>query len=104
MLPNVEERALPVLGQLTAEDLGLDVAQRAALTRAQALPLPVWKRTSLGTFDLAALKPAFGTVEIEATPEGGLYVADLQTALVERPELVVKHQGTAVAPDFKKFV
>ena len=104
MLPNVEERALPVLGELTAEDLGLDAAQRAAFARAQELPLPVWKRTNLGTLDLAALKPAFGAAEIEATPEGGVYVADLQTALVERPEIVVKHWGTAVAPDFNKFV
>jgi Fe-S cluster assembly protein SufD len=104
MLPNVEERALPVLGELTAEDLGLDLEQRGALARARTLELPIWKRTDLGTLDLAALTPVFGITEIEATPEGRLYVADLATALSERPELVRSHFCQAVAADFNTFV
>lgn len=104
MLPNVEERALPVLGELTAEDLGLQTEQRDALARAQATEAPVWKRTDLGTFDLAALKPVFGITEIEAAPEGKLYVADLATARAERPDLVQSHIGHAVAADFNKYV
>jgi Fe-S cluster assembly protein SufD len=93
-----------MLGALTAEDLGLDVEQREALARARTAELPIWKRTDLGSFDLAALKPVFGITEIEAAPEGGLYVADFATALVERPDLVRAHAGHAVHADFNKYV
>lgn len=104
MLPNVEERALPVLGELTADDLGLDAEQRETLARAQASESPIWKRTDLGTFDLSALKPVFGITEIEAATHGGLYVADLATALADRPEFVQSFIGRAVAADFNKYV
>lgn len=104
MLLNVEERALPVLGQLTAEDLGLEAEQSEMLARAQATESPNWKRTDLGTFDLSALKPVFGITEIEAAANGGLYVADLATALAERPDFVQSYIGRAVAADFNKYI
>jgi Fe-S cluster assembly scaffold protein SufB len=104
MLPNVEAQALPPLGELSAEILSPDGDRRAALTTAQQLDLPFWKRTDLGNFNLAALRPVFGTAEIETVPAGqGVYVADLQTALAERPEVVRKYWGKAVETDYNKF-
>ena len=104
MLPNVEAQTLPAIGELTAEALGPDGDRRAALTTAQQLDLPFWKRTNLGTFNPATLRPVFGSVEIEPIPSGqGIYVADLQTALAERPEVVHKYWGKAVETGYNKF-
>ena len=104
MLPNVEAPTLPALGALTSDTLGADDGRRDALLLAQGLDLPRWNRTNLGDFDLASLRPAFGVAEIEPAPQDqGLYVADLQTAFAERPELVGKYWGTAVSTGFNKF-
>lgn len=104
MLPNVEALVLPGLDEITAELLGLDETRRATLSTAQKLELPFWKRTDLGRFNLSSLRPVFGAAEVEPSPPApGLYVADLQTALVERPEIVRKYWGTAVPADFNKF-
>ena len=103
MLPNVEVQTLPALGALSADLLGLDEGRRAALATAQALAVPTWKRTDLRNLDPAALRPVYGAAEIDWTPEAGVYVADLQTALIERPEVVGKYLHTAVPVDFNKF-
>ena len=108
MLPNVEAQALPPIAELTAEALGLDGEHAARLSSAQALDLPQWRRTDLGNFDLARMRPVFGITEIEPAPAeyplpAGVYVADLHTALAERPEIVHKYFGTAVPSDFNKF-
>jgi Fe-S cluster assembly protein SufD len=103
MLPNVETQTLPPIGELTAEVLGLDGDHANLFATAQNLGLPNWKRTNLGAFDLAALRPVFGAAEIDAQADGGVYVADFQTALADRPELLRKYWGKAVAADFNKF-
>lgn len=104
MLPNVDTQSLPALGSLSADVLGQDRGRREALATAQALDLPAWKRTDLGSFNLDALRPVFGMIEIDAAPaSGGVYVADLQTAQAERPELLGRYLGTAVQPEFNKF-
>ncbi len=104
MLPNVEAQTLPVIGELTPKALGLTGERRDALALAQTLDLPVWKRTDLGRFELAGLRPVFGCAELESVPaDQGVYVADFQTAQAERPELVHTYFGTAVETSFNKF-
>src|SRR5580765_1672625 len=100
MLPNVDVRALPPLGDLTGEALGLAQERADMLRAALALELPYWPRTNLGTFDLAALRPVYGIAEVE--PSTDAYVAELQTALVERPGLIANYFGKAVPADFNK--
>ena len=48
--------------------------------------------------------PTFDAGEIQAPTLPGLYVADLQTALQEKPELLAKYRGKAVADDKNKFI
>jgi Fe-S cluster assembly protein SufD len=102
MLPNVEARTLPAIGELANEMLGLDGERLATFEAAQTLSLPVWKRTNLGDFDLKQLRPVFGYAEIE-TFATGVYVADLQTALVERPELLDQYANQAVEARFNAY-
>src|SRR3954449_13182109 len=75
MLPNVDVRMLPPIGELDGDTLGLTAEYANVLRQAQALELPYWSRTNLGTFDLAALRPVYGIAEIE--PAAGAYVAEL---------------------------
>ncbi len=104
MLPNVEAQMLPTIGKLTAETLGLEGERGAALATAQALDLPFWKRTDLAGFDLTTLRPVYGTVEVEPSQAGqGVYVADLQTALADRPDVVRRFWGQAVEVSFNKL-
>ena len=104
MLPNVEVQTLPRIGELTGEVLGLDGDRLAALALAQGLEAPRWTRTDLGTLSVADLRPTFGVMELEPGPaEHGVYVADLQTALVERPDLVDRYLGSAVSAGFNKY-
>lgn len=99
---------LLTLGELTADALpnGILVdARRTAWNAAQQLPLPQWRRTNLKDFQLDGLQVSYGAAQINA-PEKieGVYVADLHTALAEKPELVAKYWGTAVPHDHNKFV
>lgn len=104
MLPNVEVSTLPMIGELTPETLGVEGGQRDALLSALAMNMPRWSRTNLGAFDPAQLRPVYGFAEIDAAPaDKGLYVADLQTALNERPELLAKYWGAAVKTEFNKI-
>ncbi len=104
MLPNVEVQTLPLIGELTGASLGLDGDRQAALAIAQGLEAPRWPRTDLGALSVADLRPAFGAMELDPRPaEQGVYVADLQTALAERPDLVGRYFGTAVQTDFNKY-
>jgi Fe-S cluster assembly protein SufD len=100
--------ALPTLGDLTADVLpngALAEARRTAWDTAQQLPLPQWRRTDLKDFRHDTLQPSFGAAQI-STPDDleGVYVADWQTALAEKPDLVAKYFGTAVPHDANKFV
>lgn len=104
MLPNVDLASLPPLGELSGESLGFDDQQSAALQAAQALDLPRWRRIDLGNVDLSTLRPVFGAVDIEAGPlPQGVYVADLQTARTERPELIKKYFAVAVPAEENKL-
>ncbi|CAA9394848.1 MAG: hypothetical protein AVDCRST_MAG93-9915, partial [uncultured Chloroflexia bacterium] len=102
MLLNVESRTLPAIGELANEMLGLDGERLATFEAARTLSLPVWKRTNLGNFDLNQLRPVFGSAEIETTATG-VYVADLQTALVERPEVLAQYANQAVEARFNTY-
>ena len=102
MLPNVEAQTLPPIAELTADALGLEGQRRETLALAQALDLPRWSRTNLGKFDLTGLRPTFGMVEVETTAQD-VYVADLARARSERPDLVAKYLGSAVAAGMNKF-
>lgn len=99
---------LPALGELSAASLGTDALaeqRQLALTAAQQLELPIWRRTDLKDFKIGNLRPVFGTVEIEAgAVEAGVYVADFQTALQERGDLIGRYLGTAVKSDSNTFV
>jgi len=101
MLPNVDVRVLPSIGELDGAALGLSEAYADVLRQAQALDLPYWSRTNLGSFDLAALRPVYGIAEIE--PAAGAYVAELQTALSDRPDLIASYFGKAVPATFNKL-
>ncbi len=86
------------------DSMVLTADQQIALEQARGIPLPVWKRTRLDGLEVDALYPTFGAVEIQVPATPGLYVADLQTALREKPELVAKYRGKAVADDKNKFI
>jgi Fe-S cluster assembly protein SufD len=98
---------LPAVRELTVDMIENNVlaeARRSALATAQQLDLPIWRRTDLKDFKLDDLRPAYGTVEIHAQAEQGVYVADFQTALRDKGELVARYLGTAVPSDLNKFV
>lgn len=99
---------LPALSELSADSLGSDALaeqRQLALTAAHQLELPIWRRTDLKDFKIGNLRPVFGTVEIEAgAVEAGVYVADFQTALQERGDLIGRYLGTAVKSDSNTFV
>ncbi len=101
-------QTLPSIRGLTAEALEADAIReqrRTSLATAQQLPLPVWRRTDLKDFTLDGLRPVYGSVEIEASAaEQGVYIADFQTALEQRADLVVRYFGTAVKSDHNTFV
>ncbi|HEX6289993.1 MAG TPA: Fe-S cluster assembly protein SufD [Herpetosiphonaceae bacterium] len=102
-----ELQMLPTLRELTAEALERDTlveTRRAALTTAQQLELPFWRRTDLKRFKLDELRPTYGTVEISARAPQGVYVADFQTALRDKADLVGRYLGTALPTDFNTFV
>lgn len=107
MPANSQLHSLPTLGALTAEALdagALAEQRRSALAAAQELPTPFWRRTDLKDFQLDTLRPVYGAATIRAGEvEGGVYIADLQTALEERPELIARYLGTALPADFNKF-
>lgn len=109
MPANSAIQTLPALGELTADALdtgALADQRRAALASARQLDLPFWRRTDLKHFKLDELRPVYGSVRIEAADatEQGVYVADLQTALQEKGELIGQYFGTAVQGDFNTFV
>ena len=99
---------LPTLGELTAELLpngALADARRTAWDTAQQLPLPQWRRTDLKDFRHDTLQPSYGAAQLTLPADlEGVYVADWQTALVEKPDLIAKYFGTAVPHDANKFV
>jgi Fe-S cluster assembly protein SufD len=103
-----ELQALPALADLTPDALesGARAEQRqAALAAAQAAELPFWRRTDLKDFKLQTLRPVFGAVEIQAgAAEQGVYVADFQTALEQRADLIERYLGTVVKSDENVFV
>ena len=102
MFPNVEASELPVIGELANDMLGLDGDRLATFEAARTLDLPAWKRTNLGEFDIKNMRPVFGSVEIISTAEG-VYVADLQTALSEKPELLAEYMNHAVEAQFNAY-
>jgi Fe-S cluster assembly protein SufD len=104
MLPDVEATNLPALNELGVEQLGTDERRREALQAALSLESPVWRRTDLRRFDPWSMRPSFGNAEIQV-PSGveQLYVADLQRALAERPEVIGKYWGQAVPTNFNKY-
>lgn len=101
-------QTLPALGELTADALdqsNLATQRSTALATAQQLALPIWRRTDLKDFKLDGLRPTYGSATISTGAlEQGVYVADFQTALQERGELVARYFGTAVPTDINKFV
>jgi Fe-S cluster assembly protein SufD len=101
-------QTLPALSELSAASLGTDALteqRQSALATAQQLALPIWRRTDLKDFNIGNLRPVYGTVEIEAgAVEAGVYVADFQTALQERGDLIGRYLGTAVKSDSNTFV
>ena len=107
MLARSELQMLPTMRELTTETIennALAEARRSALTTAQQLELPIWRRTDLKDFKLDEPCPAYGTVEIDAQAEQGVYIADFQTALRDKGELVARYFGTAVPSDLNTFV
>jgi Fe-S cluster assembly protein SufD len=107
MLAKSDLQTLPALRELTVEALpgtGLVEARHSALATAQQLGLPFWRRTDLKDFKLDELRPVYGAVEIHAPTEQGVYVADFQTALRDKGELVARYLGTAVPVDLNTFV
>jgi Fe-S cluster assembly protein SufD len=107
MLARSELQTLPTVGELTVEAIennALAEARRSALATAQQLELPIWRRTDLKDFKLDQLRPAYGTAEIHAQAAQGVYVADFQTALREKGELIARYFGTAVPSDLNTFV
>lgn len=106
MLAKSDLHTLPALGELTAEQLEdgpLAEQRRRALAIAQRLELPFWRRTDLKDFQLDGLRPVYPGVEI-SSDDAQVYVADLQTALRERGELVLRYLGSAVPAEHNKFV
>lgn len=103
----MQARNSPTFGMLFTDAVGigpLTDLQQAAFGHARDTALPDWKRTRLAGLDLDALQPAFGAVEIIApAPSAGVYIADLRTALAERPELLARFAGTAVATKHNRF-
>lgn len=100
---------LPALAEIAADALENDVLaapRRAALETARRLGPPQWRRTDLKGFKLDGLRPAFGTVVIEAgnAASQGVYVADLKTALQERGDVVARYFGSGVAAEHNMFV
>jgi Fe-S cluster assembly protein SufD len=107
MLAKSEAQTLPLVRELTAEIFeqnALADTRRSALATAQQLELPIWRRTDLKDFKLDELRPTYGSVEIHASVEQGVYVADFQTALREQAELVARYLGTGVPSDLNRFV
>ncbi len=107
MLAKSDLQTLPALGELTADalDNGAFLKQRrAALELARQMELPFWRRTDLKDFRLDGLRPVYGTVEIRGGYDEGVYVADLQTALREKSDLVARYLGSAVPAEASKFV
>lgn len=108
MPANSDLQTLPTLGELTVDALAADALRAAraeALLRAQQLELPFWRRTDLKNFTLDGLQTTYGSVSVQV--EGGaqgVYVADLQTALHEKSDLVARYFGAAVSSDHNKFV
>ncbi|MBV9790178.1 MAG: hypothetical protein JOZ51_18460, partial [Chloroflexi bacterium] len=107
MLAKSESQTLAALSDLTPEIFeqnALTETRRSALATAQQLGLPFWRRTDLKDFKPDTLRPTYGAVEIHASVEQGVYVADFQTALREKGDLVARYFGTAVPSDLNSFV
>jgi len=107
MLARSEVQTLPTLRDVTAETIDNNVlaqARRSALATAQQLDLPIWRRTDLRDFKVEDLRLTYGTVEIHARVEQGVYVADFQTALRDKGDLLARYFGTAVPTDLNTFV
>ncbi len=108
MLAKSELQTLPVLRDLTADVLPNGVladVRHAALQTAQQLPLPFWRRTDLKDFKLDDLQPVFGAVEVQpVSGDQQVYVADLQTALQEKGDLIARYYGKAMPADYNTFV
>ncbi len=108
MLAN-SQLTLPALAEISADALendALAAPRRAALEAARRLGLPFWRRTDLKGFTLDGLRPTFGSASIDAgnAAEQGVYVADLQTALRERSDIVARYWGSAVDAEHNIFV
>lgn len=106
-MPANDLQTLPPIAELTADVIENGVLaeqQRAALQTAQQLTLPFWRRTDLKDFRLDGLRPVYGSVQLPPVVDPSIYVADLQTALRERGDLVERYFGTAVKTDLNTFV
>jgi len=108
MLAN-SQLTLPALAEIAADALENDAlapARRAALEAARRLGMPQWRRTQLKGFALDGLRPAYGIAAVDAgeAVAQGVYVADLQTALRERGDLVTRYLGSAVDAEHNVFV
>lgn len=108
MPANSATTTLPVLRELTADALEHGVLaeqRRTALATAKQLALPFWRRTDLKDFKLDELQPTYGSITISGgANQDGVYIADFQTALRERSDLIVRYFGTAVAAEHNTFV
>ncbi|GAC1539356.1 MAG: Fe-S cluster assembly protein SufD [Herpetosiphon sp.] len=97
----------PTFGTVLADAIGtgpLAEHQQSALEHVRTAAMPIWKRTRLEELNFDALYPTFGSAEISVADAGGAYVADLQTALRERPELFKSHFARAVPSTKNKWV
>lgn len=108
MLAN-SQLTLPSLAELGADMLENDALaelRRAGLDAARRLGLPQWRRTDLKGFTPDALRPVYGSASVDAgdAAEHGVYVADLQTALRERGDVVARYLGSAVDAEHNLFV
>lgn len=107
MLAKSESQTLAALSELTPEIFeqnALTETRRSALATAQQSDLPIWRRTDLKDFKLDALRPSYGAVEIHASAQQGVYIADFQTAVREKGDLVARYFGTAVPSNLNTFV
>src|SRR5438128_570530 len=87
-LGEISGKALDQVLALASEPAWLSDSRRAAWKTFQAAELPVWRRTNLQGLSLDLFRPTYGSAEIAFTPQEGLFVRDLATALRERPDLM----------------